>query len=204
MKKVLTYTGMVITVLFVGGMTLGSLLALQQFGIFILFISIAVITPLWILSSSHSEEDESFRYERPLSVLIVDDDVNSTLILQKALMSISGNIEIDTVEAGKTAVHELTNKNYDLVFMDHEMPDIKGPEVVRLADSAIAMLAEHRKHKIPVITYTANQWKDWDTDKLAYVNVTGHMRKGQSFTKMQRELSDFIRSPLDKAAEFAA
>jgi CheY-like chemotaxis protein len=133
-----------------------------------------------------------------LRVLIVDDDVSSTLLLQKALKAACDDVKIDLAEDGEHAVKDLAEKEYDLVFMDHDMPDLKGPEIVRMADMAMTKLPELRRHKTSVVTYTAHRWQDWDTEKLQYINVTGHIDKGLSFTKMKGEICECIKEPLLK------
>lgn len=193
------------------GVAAAAFIAYANNAIMMFPIAIMVAIPFWALaiadadSEGLSMDDMLPDAMRDFKVLIVDDDISSTLLLQKALKSTFNKVNIEFAEDGEKAVNELANHEYDLVFMDHEMPDLKGPEVVKLADSAMAnKSSELRNHKTKVITYTAHPWQDWDSDKLKYMNVAGHLIKGSSFAKMKGDLSDYVYSPLEESAELAA
>jgi CheY-like chemotaxis protein len=184
MKKTLLSSATVITIISLGviavSVTIGSLAFMM------LPVAIAIMPLLVYFALSSPELNRAYR------VLIVDDDVSSTVLLQKALSSISDRVRIDVAEGGKQALSVLTSNEYDLVFMDHEMPDLSGPEVVHLADTAIDQLSQKRSRKVPIITYTARRWQDWDADKLAYLSVSAHMNKGLKYDRMKSFISDIM------------
>jgi CheY-like chemotaxis protein len=88
-------------------------------------------------------------------VLVVD-DVPVNIMVVEGLLEPYG-VRIDSVLSAKEAIEKITveNTRYDLVFMDHMMPDMDGIEAVRI-------IREWEKPKnkledrIPIIALTAN------------------------------------------------
>jgi CheY-like chemotaxis protein len=202
MQVITMLTGFLVTgLLAIGGLTITIFPIGLAIGLPLLVI---IGVPILIFKNLQQFSTDEGGLKRKFKVLIVDDDASSTLLLQVALKSISEKVHIDVVEAGKLAVTELVRKEYDLVFMDHEMPGLNGPTVVKMADRAISKLPDYLKHKVPVVTYTANKWEDWDADKLAYMNVRGHLSKGMKFTNMKQVVSQYLPSSTQQTAAVAA
>jgi two-component system CAI-1 autoinducer sensor kinase/phosphatase CqsS len=67
-------------------------------------------------------------------VLIVDDQISNCLILSEYLSEL--NCHFDMAENGRQALALLSEKRYDLVFMDFEMPLLNGDNAVKLIRSA--------------------------------------------------------------------
>lgn len=86
-------------------------------------------------------------------VLIVDDnEVN--LQVANGLMA-PYHMNVDCAQSGKQAISMLKKQDYDLVFMDHMMPEMDGVEAVK-----IIRLLEGDKGRVPVIALTANVTQD--------------------------------------------
>lgn len=89
-----------------------------------------------------------------VNVLIVDDnEVN--LQVAKGLMH-PYNMQIDTAISGKKAIEMIKEKAYDLVFMDHMMPEMDGVEAVKILRS----MNENTINEIPIVALTANITRD--------------------------------------------
>jgi CheY-like chemotaxis protein len=58
------------------------------------------------------------------TILLVDDDEMSSQILSFILMDEGYNV--DVAATGETGVEKVSNKKYDLVFLDFILPDLKG------------------------------------------------------------------------------
>ena len=105
-----------------------------------------------ITLETYSEVDvfrESFA--APDAKVLVVDDVEMNLKVFKGLLKNTG-LEIDTALSGLEAIDKLRTNSYDLVFMDHQMPEMDGIETLEKikTDPAIKTL------KIPFIALTAN------------------------------------------------
>ncbi|MDR0858993.1 MAG: response regulator [Oscillospiraceae bacterium] len=84
-----------------------------------------------------------------VSVLVADDN---SINLKVALAYLARhNIHADTVTGGREAVEAVKSANYDLVFMDHMMPDIDGLEATR----QIRLLGGSFE-TLPIIALSAN------------------------------------------------
>lgn len=83
-------------------------------------------------------------------ILIVDDnDLN--LQIAEGLMS-PYNMTIDCVSSGAEAINAVTRTNYDLIFLDHMMPDMDGVETLKHIRSLDGGKYKH----LPVVALTAN------------------------------------------------
>jgi CheY-like chemotaxis protein/HPt (histidine-containing phosphotransfer) domain-containing protein len=83
------------------------------------------------------------------SVLVVD-DVVTNLSVTKGLLG-PYRVKVDTCTSGAEALSLVQERVYDLVFMDHMMPDMDGIETV----AAIRALGG-RFEKLPIAALTAN------------------------------------------------
>jgi CheY-like chemotaxis protein len=66
-------------------------------------------------------------------VLIADDSAGHRNFLRAALLKCDPTLEIVDAECGDSCLYELTNRTYDLVFIDHVMPGKSGLEAFGLA-----------------------------------------------------------------------
>lgn len=83
-------------------------------------------------------------------VLIVDDnDLNRAIACE--ILSFF-HVQADDAASGKEAVSMVQEKAYDIVFMDHMMPEMDGVETLQ----AIRNLPEKQYQELPVIALTAN------------------------------------------------
>lgn len=96
------------------------------------------------------EEGESFDFAAPeANILIVDDNKVNLTVAEGLLAPLE--MQIDTAVSGQEAVTMISVKKYDLIFMDHMMPEIDGVETTRL------IRRFHPEYDdVPIIALTAN------------------------------------------------
>jgi CheY-like chemotaxis protein/anti-sigma regulatory factor (Ser/Thr protein kinase) len=83
-------------------------------------------------------------------VLVVDDnDINRKVAL--AFLKKHG-IDADSAPSGKDAIDMVRKNAYDLVFMDHMMPEMDGLEATKI----IRSLEGERNRRLPIVALTAN------------------------------------------------
>ena len=87
-------------------------------------------------------------YAPEARILIVDDS-ELNIKVAEGLMKQYG-FKIDTVCSGEEAVRKVKENSYQLVFLDHMMPEMDGIETLRI------MKREVKGFKTPVIALTAN------------------------------------------------
>lgn len=100
-------------------------------------------------SSGGREHDVSFT-AKDVRVLIVDDSVMN-LTVERKLLERTG-IMVDTAKSGEEALVKTLAERYDVILMDHLMPEMDGIECMQHIRTQVAGL----NNKIPIIVLTAN------------------------------------------------
>jgi len=83
-------------------------------------------------------------------VLIVD-DISVNLMVAEGLMA-AYMMQIDTCTNGRAAIEKIKNTKYDIVFMDHMMPELDGIETTKI----IRKIPGEYFATLPIIALTAN------------------------------------------------
>ncbi|MDR0997344.1 MAG: response regulator [Zoogloeaceae bacterium] len=87
-------------------------------------------------------------------VLVVDDD-RLNLKLAVGLLAPYG-VQVDTARSGREAMEKVRHQVYDLVFMDHMMPEWDGIEATRAIRAMRYSTDNPRFGQLPIIALTAN------------------------------------------------
>ena len=82
--------------------------------------------------------------------LLVDDNRLNLLVAKRFLDGLNGHI--DTARSGAEAIEKMRENDYDLIFMDHMMPDLDGIQTYEMSLNDPANL----NVETPVIMMTAN------------------------------------------------
>ncbi len=87
---------------------------------------------------------------RNVKALVVDDEPMNLVVATELFKEYE--IQTDTAYSGKEAIRKFSNSDYDVVFMDHMMPEMDGVEAMK----RIKILASEMKKEVIVIALTAN------------------------------------------------
>jgi signal transduction histidine kinase/CheY-like chemotaxis protein len=87
----------------------------------------------------------------PDARILVVDDINTNLVVTSGLLAIYKS-HVDTCTSGAAAISMVKSKHYDIVFMDHMMPEMDGIEATKI----IRALEGDYYRKLPIIALTAN------------------------------------------------
>ena len=85
-----------------------------------------------------------------LQILAVDDTRMNLMVLKKLLRDTG--VCLDTAQSGPEALQKTAEQNYDLIFMDHQMPEMDGVECLRRIRAQEGGLCRESK----VVCLTAN------------------------------------------------
>jgi signal transduction histidine kinase/FixJ family two-component response regulator/HPt (histidine-containing phosphotransfer) domain-containing protein len=94
-----------------------------------------------------SNENTIVRFSAPGARVLIVDDINTNLKVAEGLM-LPYKMQLDLCTNGADAIDAVKGNRYDLVFMDHMMPDMDGIEATKIIRGL--------GHDLPIIALTAN------------------------------------------------
>ncbi|RIA99524.1 CheY-like superfamily [Glomus cerebriforme] len=142
------------------------------------------------LMANNSSASTSFSLSTTIfKTLVVDDNVITGKILAKILEK-EFNHKVTCVMSGSDALEKLSNENFDIIFMDIDMPKQTGVETCVKIRNTTVVLEENRK--IPVLAYTTNPWEE----SFDQAGMNGYIAKPASPAKVQSELEKIARNAL--------
>jgi len=125
------------------------------------------------LTDSMSDGSDSTLQLHNARLLVVDDIEINLIIAQETLTAYGG--QVDTADSGAKAIEMIKENDYDIVFMDHMMPELDGVDVTRI----IRAMPEEKYKKLPIVALTAN--------------VVGDVR----VLFLESGMNDFLSKPLE-------
>ncbi len=118
-------------------------------------------------------------------ILVADDNEINRMVVEEMLKPYG--MHIDTAVNGRQAVDMVQQEKYDIVFMDHIMPEMDGIEAVK----AIRELEGDYYKEIPVIALTANAAEE---QKKEYIQagMDGYICKPVSIEEISSKIRKLI------------
>lgn len=117
-------------------------------------------------------------------VLVADDYFINQEVTQNILELMS--IEVDLAENGREAVKKHQERNYDLILMDIQMPDVDGFEATRTIRSF-----ENGKKHTPIIALTANAISG-DKERCVAAGMDDYISKPIETDKLEDLLKKYL------------
>ncbi len=138
-----------------------------------------VAIPAQIADVQQFKEDQGHNnkplgYNTNAKIMVVDDHPVNLLFMQKTLSKM-GFKDFDEADSGKKALSLFKNKNYDLILLDCQMPEMNGFEVAQ---------------KIREMETAENE--------PTIIAVTADAMKGAEQKCMASGMDDYISKPVDK------
>jgi len=140
-----------------------------QGSIFSLTLSLAVAEELLSNEQNTLINDKTdLSSQFPLAILVAEDNKINQIIARKLFSKLG--YKVDIAVNGLLAVTAVKNKNYDMIFMDMQMPEMDGvtatKEILKLAG----------KENIPIVAMTANVMAD-DKQRCIEAGMVGFVGK---------------------------
>lgn len=121
---------------------------------------------------NHAEGSEFDFIAPDAHILIVDDNAVNLTVAEGLLEPLK--MHVDTAASGKEAIDKIGRFHYDIVFMDHMMPELDGVETTRI------IRRFHQEYNdVPIIALTANAVE------------------GTKETFCQEGMNDFVAKPIE-------
>lgn len=132
-----------------------------------------------------SFEEENFNGYKAL--LVEDNELNAEIAGE--ILGMAG-LEVEYAVNGKEAVDIVSGENgdrFDIIFMDVQMPVMKGYEAVR----AIRALSGYYPKSVPIIAMTANAFAE-DVTAAKNAGMNEHIAKPLDFTQLMKVLKKWL------------
>jgi len=123
---------------------------------------------------------------RILRILLIDDDADDREIFTWVMKSIDADLVVEDTSDGFEALDLLKQQNFDLVFLDLNMPRMHGLECLR----RIRQIPQHAG--TPVIVYsTSSNPRDLEESQAA--KATDYIVKGHELSLIRSELTRALK-----------
>ena len=126
----------------------------------------------------------------PSASILVVDDVEMNLKVFKSLLK-DTNISIDTAVSGEECLNLITQFKYDMIFLDHMMPEMDGIETYRKMKVNEASLNK----TTPVIMLTANAISGAKEEYLKE-GFTDYLSKPIKMSALEEQLYQYLPNDL--------
>ena len=126
---------------------------------------------------------------RDASLLVVDDNEINLVIAENALLMYGGKVSL--AQSGAAAIELIKENDYDIVFMDHMMPEMDGVDATQI----IRGFPEEKYRRLPIVALTANVVGDV-RDMFLQSGMNDFLSKPLEFNEIERVLQKWL--PSDK------
>lgn len=137
--------------------------------------------------SSTNEKRGEAQSAAPGNLILVAEDVETNQKIAKEMITMLGH-QVDIAGNGKEALKMFTDKNYDLIFMDCQMPVMDGygaTEEIRKLESAL------NRKTTPIVALTAGFDKS-DRERCENVGMNHYLTKPFSVSDIQKIITKFL------------
>jgi len=163
-----------------------------------------VLKSLEILSEKSSttsstqavEVNKNITFENIHALVAEDNAINQKLI--KSVLNGFG-IEVTLANNGEEAVRERMQNEYDIIFMDIQMPVMGGIEAT---GEIIKLEEKNRKHHVPIIALTANALEG-DREKYINAGMDNYLSKPIELEKLNVLIQSYFPNRVKSSSETA-
>ncbi len=145
--------------------------------------------PIGHIKKARIKKTERTRYtpklKAPTAKILVVDDNALNLEVIKGLLKVT-EINIETVRSGEACLNKIAKTHYDLIFLDHMMPEMDGVETLEKIKKI-----DHKCKDTPVIVLTANAIEGMK-DKYLEAGFTDYLSKPVSGAELEAMLEKYL------------
>ncbi len=134
------------------------------------------------------------QYRTDVRLLVVDDNEMNLEVI-KGLLKKTG-AKIETAESGRECIRLFGKEKYDMVFLDHMMPEMDGVETLH----KLQEIMEGRGEKIPVIALTANAVSGAREEYLT-CGFADYIAKPVEYRNLIDVIQNFLPNRIEKRAD---
>jgi len=131
--------------------------------------------------SEYCETSGVLKYVFPKARMLVVDDISTNLRVTQGFLA-PYKATVDICISGQEAIEMVKQHDYDIVFMDHMMPDMDGIE-------ATAIIRTWEKER--------NEKEGKERDPIPIIALTANAVSGMRELFVEKDFSDFLAKPMD-------
>ncbi len=146
-------------------------------------------TPNRIISNENSK-DYHERFQAPAARILVVDDVKLNIDVLKGLLK-NTRVRVDAAYSGIECLGLVQKNSYDLIFMDHVMPEMDGVQTFKY----MKKLVDCPNHNVPVIVLTANAMAGAKEEYTA-LGFADYLAKPVQGDKLEQLLMEYLPAEL--------
>ncbi len=144
---------------------------------------------------THHTIRENLVHNRPKFLLVEDNEMNQKIIVK---MLEKRHMHCDVACSGAEALKALQKKDYDIVFMDCQMPEMDGYETT----ARIRQMEGEERHTI-IVAMTANAMEG-DREKCLHAGMDDYISKPVDFELLFKIIDQYTTGQQESVSEVAA
>ncbi len=114
-------------------------------------------------------------------ILVIDDDKELTALLKHRLGSDLANTQVLVTHDPYEAMNAMTEKSFDLILLDWNLPDLDGAQTLQKADQVFQfepdVPSRWDREQTPVVVLSGNLRSDCKVAKTKHFKYVGHINK---------------------------
>jgi CheY-like chemotaxis protein len=140
-----------------------------------------------------------------VKVLVADDNMANLRVVLGFLAPYK--LSVDTAKSGKEAVEKVQRKNYDIIFMDHMMPEMDGveaTEIIRAWEKVQEEIKKIKSVEYPeeqnATSFTEGKTRSYDRDlhrQIPIIALTANAIQGIKEYYLENGFDDYLSKPIN-------
>ncbi len=120
-------------------------------------------------------------------ILLAEDLLLNRLVVKNMIINMGH--QVDSVKDGREALIAVSKNDYDLVFMDYQMPVMGGLEATKIIRNLEDSPARNRE--IPIIALTANSYEE-SGEACLNAGMNDYLTKPVNFELLEKTINKWL------------
>lgn len=135
-------------------------------------------------------------FKKTKKILMIEDDVDMTDLIISSL-KMKYHCQIDVAQDPFEAMNLMTEKFYDLIILDWQLPGLNGTETLVQAEKGLklepSIPIQWDRTKVPVVIFTSSKKNECLPRRTKHFNYVGFISKSQPLNMVIDALGEFIQ-----------
>lgn len=135
--------------------------------------------------------------KRPKKILMIDDDQDIVAVVTRALKT-KYSCVIDVAQDPYEAMNLMTEKFYDLIILDWQLPGLNGTETLAETEKGLKLEPglpfQWDTKKVPVVIFSASKKNQCHPRRTKHFDYVGYILKSQPLYTIIESFGEFIQN----------